>query len=77
MKKTCIPVLQVSILRLRYYWKVPEQRLGASHVVFVVKNPPADGGHVRDMGSIPESGRSSAGGNGKPPQCCLQNAMDR
>ena len=29
----------------------------------VVKNPPAD---VGDVGSIPESGRSLAGGNGNP-----------
>ena len=30
---------------------------GASHVVLVVKNLPADAGEVRDMGSIPVSGR--------------------
>ena len=31
---------------------------GASQVVLVVKNPPANAGDVRDMGSIPESERS-------------------
>ena len=30
---------------------------GASQVVLVVKNPPADSGDMRDVGSIPGSGR--------------------
>ena len=30
----------------------------ASQVVLVVKNPPANAGDIKDMGSIPESGRS-------------------
>ena len=34
----------------------------------MVKNPPANVGDVRDMGSIPESGRSPGGGNGNPLQ---------
>ena len=32
----------------------------------VVKNQPAKVGDVRDMGSVTESGRSSAVGNGNP-----------
>ena len=41
----------------------------------VVKNPPVNAG---DAGLIPESGRSSGGGNGKPLQySCLENSMDR
>ena len=32
----------------------------------VVKNPPADAGDTRDMGSIPGLGRSSGIGNGNP-----------
>ena len=41
----------------------------------VVKNLPANAG---DAGPIPESGRSSGGGNGNPLQySCLGNAMDR
>ena len=32
----------------------------------VVKNPPADAGDTRDMGSIPGLGRSSGLGNGNP-----------
>ena len=41
----------------------------------MVKNPPAD---ARDMGSIPELGRSPGGGNGNPLQdSCLEISMDR
>jgi len=35
-----------------------------SQVVLVVKNPPAKAGNIRDIGSIPGSGRSSGGGHG-------------
>ena len=38
----------------------------ASHVVLAIKNPPASAGDVRDMGSIPGSGRSPGEGNGSP-----------
>ena len=35
-------------------------------------------GDVRDVGSIPGSGRSLGGGNGNPLQYfCLENPMDR
>ena len=44
----------------------------------VVKNPPANAGDTRDMGSIPGSGRSPEEGNGNPPQhSCLENPMNR
>ena len=50
----------------------------ASQVALVVKNPPANAGDIRDVGSIPWSGRSSGGGNGHPLQySCLENPMDR
>ena len=50
----------------------------ASQVVLVVKNPPARAGDVRDMGSIPGSGRSPEGGYGNPLRYfCLENPMDR
>ena len=49
-----------------------------SQVVLVVKNPPANAGHVWDMGLISGSGRSPGGENGNPLQyCCLENPMDR
>ena len=38
----------------------------ASPVALVVKNPPANAGDIRDMGSIPGSGRSPGGGHGNP-----------
>ena len=48
------------------------------HVVLVVKNPPANAGDVRDMGSIPGLGRSPGGQHGNPLQySCLENPMDR
>ena len=44
----------------------------------MVKNPPADAGDIRDMGSIPGLGRSPGGGPGNPLQySCLENSMDR
>ena len=49
-----------------------------SQVTLVVKNLPASAGHMRDTGSIPESGRSPGVGNGIPLQySCLENSMDR
>ena len=50
----------------------------ASQVVLVVKNPPANAGDVRDVGSIPGLGRSLGGGHGNPfLYSCLENPMDR
>ena len=44
----------------------------------MVKNLPANAGDARDMGSIPESGRSPGVGNDNPLQySCLENSMDR
>ena len=37
---------------------------GASQVVLVVKNPPANAGDLRDSGSVPGSGRSPGRGHG-------------
>ena len=34
----------------------------------MVKNPPANAGEIRDIGSIPGLGRSPAGGHGNPLQ---------
>ena len=45
----------------------------ASQVAIVVKNPSANTGDVRDVGSIPGSGRSPGGGYGNPLQySCLE-----
>ena len=44
----------------------------------MVKNPPANGGDVRDVGLIPGLGRSPGGGHGNSLQySCLENPMDR
>ena len=44
----------------------------------VVKNPPANAGNARDMGSIPGLGRYPGVGNDSPLQYfCLENSMDR
>ena len=44
----------------------------------MVKNLPAGAGDIRDAGSIPGLGRSTAGGHGNPLQfSCLENTMDR
>ena len=53
------------------------QHFGASKVALVVKNLPANAGHVRDVGSTLRLGRSLGEGNGKPLQySCLRNPMD-
>ena len=51
---------------------------GASQVVPVVKNSPANAEDIRDMSSIPGLGRSPGGGHGNPLQySCLENPIDR
>ena len=43
-------------------------------VVLVIKNPPANGGHIKYVGSIPGLGISPAGGHGNSFQySCLEN----
>ena len=50
----------------------------ASQVALVVRNLPANAGDTRDVGSVPESGRSHGGGHGNPLQySSQQNPMDR
>ena len=48
-----------------------------AQVALVVQNLPADAGHVRRVGLVPEYRRSPGGGHGKPLQySCLENPMD-
>ena len=50
----------------------------AFQVVLVIKNPPAIAGDIRDLGSIPGSGRSPGRGHGNLLQYSyLENPMDR
>ena len=56
----------------------PEYFNVASQMALVVKNPPANAGDLRDVGSVPRSGRSPGGGHGNPLHySCLQIPMDR
>ena len=49
----------------------------ASLVALVIKNLPANTGNIRNLGSIPGSGRSPGVGNGNPLEySCLENSMD-
>ena len=44
----------------------------------MVQNLPAKAGDIRDLGSVPGSGRSPGGGHGNPLQySCLEDSMDR
>ena len=46
-------------------------------MALVVKNPPANAGDIRHLGSIPGLGRSLGVGNDNPLQySCLENSMD-
>ena len=50
----------------------------ASQVMLMVKNLPANGGDIGDVGLIPGLGRSLGEGNGNPLwYSCLENFMDR
>ena len=50
----------------------------ASQAALVVKNPSANAGDIRDVGSVPRSGRSAGEGYGSALQySCLENLMDR
>ena len=58
-----------------YHWILS---IGASQMAPVVKNLPARAGDVRDVGSVPGSGRSPGRGHGNPPQySSLENPMGR
>ena len=52
-------------------------KIQPSQGALVVKNPPANAGDTRDVGSAPGSGRSPGGGTGNPFQCSgLENSID-
>ena len=59
-------------------WSYLQSLFGASQVGLVAKNPPANTRDLRDVGSVPGSGRSPGGRHGKPFQySCLGNPMER
>ena len=52
----------------KHYFEKIYAPIGASHVVIVVKNLLVSAGDIRDVGSVPGSGRSPGGGQGNPLQ---------
>ena len=47
-------------------------------VALVVKNPPVNAGDIRDIGSLPGSGRCPGGRNGNPlPYSCLKSPLGK
>ena len=71
--------ISLSMPPFYYYffnWNIVD--LCTSQVLLVVKNPPANAGDIRDVNSIPRSGRSPGEGNDNPLQCfCRGNPLDR
>ena len=56
----------------------PLYHRGASQVALVVKNLPPNAGDIKEVDSIPESGRSPGEGYGSPFQCyCLENPVEK
>ena len=71
-------LLIILVWSLQAKTKALTYNIWASQVALVVKKPPANAGDARDMGSIPECGRSPRIGNGTPLQhSCLENSMGR
>jgi len=71
-----IPSSQIN----KYFFKIQDAVLSirASQVPVVVKNPPTNTGDMRDVDSIPGSGRSPVGGHGNSLQySCLEKPRDR
>ena len=67
------------VLHLRNHCVIQShENLGASQVMLVVKNPPANAGGIRDTALISGLGRSPGVGNGNLFQySCLENSRDR
>ena len=72
-------LVSYSLLLKVKYCKQPEcPVICMGSMALVVKNPLANSGCTRDVGSIAELGRSPRTGNGTPLQySCLENSMDR
>ena len=61
-----------------FYFHYNEISVRAFQVVPLVKNLPVSAGDTKDLGSIPESGRSPGGEHSNPLQySCLENPMVR
>ena len=66
-------------LHLLYYkFYLFLKKISLTHVLLVVKNPPANAGDARDKDSLPGTGTSPGEGNGNPLQCSfLENPRDK
>ena len=71
-------------IHISLFWRLgsenwaQDQGTWASQVALMVKKLPAIAGDIRDLSSVPGSGRFSGEGNGNPLQySCLENSMDR
>ena len=68
--RTHVLVLSMCLFSWSFWWLVSQ----VYTVVLVLKDPPANAGDARDLGSIPGSGGSPGGGHGDPLQySCLEN----
>ena len=68
------PVFGLTDSKIEFFKYIMWTLIWASKVAVVVKNLPANGGDIRDVDSIPGSGRSPGGGHGTPLQySCLEN----
>ena len=74
-----LPGTYITLSDAKLIGPIKYEKEGASRVALVVKkNPPANAGDIRAVGSVPGSGRFPGGGNGNPLQySCLENPMDR
>ena len=65
-------------MRPKYTKHMPLQEVWVFPVALVIKNLPVIAEDVRDISSIPGSGRSPGGGHGNPLlYSCLENPVDR
>ena len=73
----CIPCFYHWVSALGHVWMYLAMKdLRASLMVLVVENPPASARAIRDVGSVPRSGRFPRGGN--PLQySCLETPKDK
>ena len=76
---TKFPLLSIlEIMSMSSIFGSPSFYIWASLVAQVVKEPPANAGDSRGVGSVPGLGRSPGEGNGNPLQdSWLENPMDR
>ena len=72
--------VRLCALRKSYHWGQEQWlvRRVVPQATLMVKNLPGSAEDVRDLGSIPGSGRCPGGGHGSPLQySCLEKPMDR